>query len=63
MSEVGKLRRKDNCGFDECSRVKFINPVNGGCSYTTASSSLNRTVSSRSENCSHSVKLGFQFDT
>ena len=68
VSELAKLRGKDNCGLDECSRVKFKNPVDGGCSYTTASSRLNctprrshvRTVSSGSENCSHSLKLRFQ---
>ena len=59
MSELGKLRRKDNCGRDECSQVKFKSPINVGCSYTTASSRLNctprrshvRIVSSESENC------------
>ena len=63
MSELGKLRRKDNCGLDEC-------PVNGGCSYTTASSRLNctprrshdRTVGSGSENGCHSIKLRFQYN-
>ena len=62
MSELGKLNREDNCGFDECSRVKFINAVNDGCSYTTARSHLNctprrnhnSTVSSGSESCGHS---------
>ena len=70
MSELGKLRRKDNCGTDECSQVEFKSPITGGCFYTTASSRLNctprsshvRTVSSGSENCSHSVKLGFQYN-
>ena len=65
MSELGELRRKDNCGFDECSQVKLINPINGVFSYTTASSRLNCTprryhnsdVGSGSENSSHSVKL------
>ena len=64
VSEVGKLRRNDNCGVAECSHVNFMNQVNGGCSYTTASSRLNctpgrshdKTVSSGSENCSHLVK-------
>ena len=68
VSELGKLRGKDNCGLYECSQVKFKSPINGGCSYTTASSRVNctsrsshvRTVSSGSENCSHSVKLRFQ---
>ena len=36
VSEHGKLRRKDICGCNECSQVKFINPVNCGCPYTTA---------------------------
>ena len=61
VSELGKLCRKDNCRLDECSQVKFENPIIGGCSYTTASSRLNstlrsshvRTVSSESENCNH----------
>ena len=53
----GSKRRKDDCGLDECTHVKFKNPINGGCSYTTASSRLNctprsshvRTVSSDSQ--------------
>ena len=70
MSELGILRRKDICGSNECSQVKkFINPNNGGCSYNSASSRLNwtprrnhdSTVSSGSENCSHSVILRFQY--
>ena len=44
MSELGKLRRKDNCRFDECSQVTFINPIHGGCSYNPASSHLKCTL-------------------
>ena len=55
---------------DIMSVHKFKNPINGCCSYTTASLRLNctprsshvRTVSSESENCSHSVKLRFQYN-
>ena len=58
MSELGKLREKDNCRYDGCSQAKFINPIHSGCPYTTASSRLNCTprrsddiiVSSGSEN-------------
>ena len=64
----GNCVEKTICWLNECSQVKFKNPINCGCSYTTASSRLNctprrshdRTVSSGSENCSHSVRLRFQ---